>query len=221
MNGIKQLLAELQKSLQDKFSSQTKQPVETEPQQSTWQGFDAQYRPQLETLKQNLLDQTPYTPQAENEIKNNMNFYPIVGETNAGGMASLNDIMLNPNFTEIPEYQMEVGRHEALHNLDDSMWDSSDVNSFGDSTGFAKEIKQNMPGVHSDIKNRMDNSGLYDPKNIQSLNMENFAFAGSDPNIMLSPLANRYKNIYQPMSKEINYSPVYPSQEFQKGSKFF
>lgn len=217
MNTLRELLAQLQASLQKKEA-----PKQDEPQQSTWDSFDSQYRPQLDTAKQNLLDQTAYTPQAEEFVKE-MYYYPILESQLRGQFAEADrgNIGYTPDFTDFDNNVTEAGRHEVLHNLDDAMWGGSDQSSVGDSTGMASLLKKSDPKFYNEAASSMRDSGLYDMKNPETMDMEMFAGYGQDPQRALLNNLDKYSRIYQPMSKEMNYSPVYPSSEFQQFSPFF
>lgn len=187
-------------------------------QQSTMPGYFQQYQPQLDVLKQNLIDQTAYTPEAERQVRD-MSFYAIPhGELRGqGAQAYMGNVGLNPDFANNPLNQIGYVRHEGLHNLDDSMWGSSDLQSVGDSTGFGRLLKRQNPLKYQQTVQGMKQSGLYNMQDPRTIDRETFAYQGQDPNVMLGArqLADRYSRIYQPMTKEINYSPIYPSEEFQ------
>jgi hypothetical protein len=167
----------------------------------------------INILRQNTIDQTAYTPRAVQQIRNlPMNFFGNNIASNrydeAGGGAVGSSIGLNVKYAS-----PGVLRHEILHTLDDNTFLNSDRGgSLANSLGFSRLLQQQDPRANQKINQQMIQSGLYNMQNPDSQNTEKFAYYGQNPNVMLASqaLAQRYNQIYQPMSKNINYSPLYP-----------
>lgn len=201
------------------FSSKKKtatQPTKPVQNSSSVSSYQKSYNPQIRQLIQNTKDQTSYTPKALKAM-NQSGYYADVPNTNTGGGAQFGSVYINPQTLNNPDTNgVATMRHENLHNMDSNMWgQSSAKEDLGNSVGFNYQLGDTYPRINGQITKMMGNSKLYDLGNYQSNDMEKFAYSGMNPNVMLvaQALANRYSQIYQPMSKNINYSPVYPAQE--------
>ncbi len=191
----------------------------------------------LNALVQNTLDQTAYTPQARTFIQNNVpidyyntpkTFSPMFMPAMAAAITIPNET--NPNVVIKSQYlnhspsqstnsfAVEALRHELAHSMDANVNQSPFANYVGNigttlanSYQFNPTVKNNggYPGLNSFL-NSYRVSGSLAP---QTADVESFAKIGGQlgQNVMLQNpnVADYYRNIYIPMSKVINYSPVY------------
>lgn len=175
---------------------------------------------QLQILRKNTLDQTAYTPQAQTAIqKLPLNSYGggqmsswanQSGGVAGSGWAAINKNVLNSNQSSVP-----IFRHEAIHALDANVAQQSSarfpINSFGITNSMSTPQR-------AYISRKLNNSPQLYGEQTQS-DPEGMAYLGMGSNRIVSDphVGNFYKNLYLPMSKNINYSPVYPSPEYRYG----
>lgn len=186
---------------------------------------------ELNILRQNMLQQIPYTPQAIEEI-NSASLYSFgknsqssadnfAGGYASPGMVSINRNALINNGVEPswgPASGAEVMSHELLHYLDDNLYKQSFNNSAGNSVGFSQKLKKAVPGSFNKIMNGpLSSKELYDKNNMETRDIESYAFHGmKGPSVFLGDnktINNSYSRVYQPMSKNLYASPRYPTGE--------
>lgn len=197
--------------------------VPTSPQEQT----------ELNILRENLLAQIPYTPEAQKQIRE-MDMYAMgdrgdISSFNnlAGGFAMPGEVQINRNMLygngQDPRWGVTGGAdalsHEILHYLDDNMYQQTYKDSVANSLGFDDVLKRVAPKVRSSIYNGpLNEKNLYDRNNQQTRDMEGYAYFGSQgPDAYLRvrnpEVQARYANVYHPMSKAQNMSYKYPTQQ--------
>lgn len=188
---------------------------------------------QARALIQNTLDQTSYTPAAQEQIKRmpvtvqnlkggTLGMYGFDGSpTNAGITLSYNLFNRSkPNVSISPEQQtsinnyanaraVEVLRHEFNHSFDSNITQTSTPAS-GNSNGFYSEMTrpENLTPMARNTANFVNNYHGTPTVN----DRESFAQYGSGgQNVYLdkTTLSQRYNNIFSPMNKKMNYSPIF------------
>lgn len=181
----------------------------------------------LNALKANLISQTAYTPDVQAQIEN-VQFIPYGGgrvssqdNLSAGLADGSGNIYINRNTLDNPYYAITTARHELLHNFDDNLYRSTDKGgSFGNSDGFSDELKNRVQGWYDQIvKGTLrSNPGLYQP-NKRTDDIESYAYYGQEGPKVLNQdpeIAKRYTGMYAPYEKNINASPLYPSDEYMR-----
>ena len=114
----------------------------------------------------------------------------------------------------------EVLTHEYMHSLDANLNRSEDAsflprgNTSGDSIGFYNEFQNKIPvrhqkGLNLFLKRYPNDEVVKD--------FESFAqYAAPQANkVMLGSLRNSYGQIFTPATKQLNYSPVYPTSLYE------
>lgn len=181
------------------------QPVRTQPIPP--QGY-------IRAFVQNTLDQTPYTPRAVQQIRQVPAYFfgrtdaSMQSDNQGGGFVPGEGIGVN-----VKSADPQTFRHEILHSQDDNTYRNSSIDgSIANSIGFGNQLRQFSPRDNWGITQDMSRSGLYHMTDPHTMDTEKFAYFGQNPNVMLAAqqLAQRYAQIYQPMSKNVNYSPLYP-----------
>ena len=191
----------------------------------------------LNVLRKNVLDQLPFTPQAQRFIEN----LPLYSEDMGKGMLGVTstsrppmsppqvdyrDVGISPRvFAEghPQDLPAEVATHEFLHTLDRNISPGQDntgnpiPQNSNNSQGFygsLEEISQNLGdeinSFLSSYKNAIAKQGGY------IKDTEGFAQTGAllGPDALTSPVGNFYDQIFAPVDKPMNYSPVFPTKSF-------
>ncbi len=187
----------------------------------------------LNTLRENVLAQTAYTPQAKAYLRTvplsvlatDTKFF---GQNNApGGMYNGGQgISINPEFlTPGNQNAGYILRHELGHALDANINAEADMSYYpqgkysADSFEFMKSLLKN-PRLAAPIQQFL--APYYQAAGQQEWNApfdyrhmgdtEGFAeFGTQGQNALLTPVGSYYKNVYAPMSlAPLNYSPVFP-----------
>jgi len=189
---------------------------------------------ELETLRKNVLDQTAYTPQAEKYIKkmplrlltakdtkgsNAAKGAFVMGQYNsAKGGITVHPNGLNPK--NRGDRVVGTLRHEITHSLDENVNNRDEPNASyvkrgrtsGNSYLFEDKVAKNDPKYAKYLKKFLSN---YMDADQRMRDTESFAEYGSNgSSVMRSPLAPDYRDIYVPATKNLLYSPVYPSNEY-------
>jgi len=209
LKEVRDILSKLDILNQFKHKSQ-QQPSQAMQSKMSYPVYQNDNRMQI--LRNNVLAQTPYTPEARQEIQRmNLKVGPTMPGTFA--QASYGTIMYPKSSLNGADNQVaESFRHEALHNLDNSMYDSS-LPTMPDSMGFSNYLRQNNPQTYNGITSNMRQSGAYNMNDKKSNDMETFAYYGQDPSAAIS-YGGEYNKVYAPMEmKPLNYSPRYPTYE--------
>lgn len=192
---------------------------------------DQQNQWALKALIQNTIDQTAYTPQAQAYINSlPINYYnkpttytpaqPPLPDTALGVENGNTGIVLKGsllgNDTPLP---VEVLRHELIHSLDANA-NSNQPASFirqgkntGDSMWFGGKMTNNN-AIQSFLQSyKQPGEATLNP---DTRDIESFAQFGSQgQSALLNPNTfSDYSGIYQPISKALNYSPVYPDTNY-------
>lgn len=188
-------------------------------------------RQELNILRQNLIDQIPYTPEAAKMIKaaqmDTMGHRFVSSQENlAGGFAIPGSVHINRNALSygggMPEYgpagASEVLAHELIHYLDDNLYRNSDKGgSVANSLGFSEKLKQQSPKDFQRImKDKLSTKELYDSEDMRTRDLEMYAYKGQNgPGQFLKTpqVGGAYSKLYIPMSKNLNYSPKYPTAQ--------
>lgn len=186
----------------------------------------------LETLRQNVLDQTNFTPQAQQYIKGiQLDYMTPPGafgvhelrKDRQGGPVKRR-IGISPDvFKYGPTTPTEVMTHELLHSMDANISGDAEMSyeaegdKSGDSYGFypglkdreTKSILKNIDSFLSRYPAVKQNKDEY------TSDVESFAQYGAPrgERVLLGPLKNSYGNIFTPASKLQNSSPVYPTKQ--------
>ncbi len=206
---------------------QGKKPTQPSPKKLDTQQWS------LNALIKNVIDQTPYTPQAQKQIENNIpidyytppiNYTPVnppMPSNSAGVSYSsptnpriiIRSNVLNRSASQaINPLATEVLRHEINHSLDANTT-AYNTRYSGDSYGFADILKGLVN--KSPAANRTSDFLKRYPNDPYVQDAEGFAQYGTGAGKVYQgdpTAAARYKNIYIPMSKRINYSPIYKIQ---------
>ena len=181
----------------------------------------------LLTLKSNVLAQQNFTPEAQDYL----NKIPItygasgraLGEYYRGDGSNdqaLGRIQINPDtFEHGAMLPGEVLTHEYLHaldanvNRDDFASYPANGNSSGDSYGFLDNYEDKVPvkyqeGLKNFLKSYPEDPYVYD--------QESFAqYAAPQANkVLLGPMGSSYSKIFNPSSKSLNFSPIYPTSTY-------
>lgn len=183
-----------------------------------------QDRAKLNILKNNVLAQTAYTPQVAEAIRKTQ-FIPYGGgdmssqKNLSGGFTNGydNNIYINRHTLNSPG-AVDVARHELLHNFDNRAYGLTGNRGFGDSNGFGKDLKREDSERYNHITQSklVKNPALY-KNNDRTRDIETYAYYGQPGQRILNDnqkIADRYRNVYVPASKNINASPVYPSGDY-------
>lgn len=187
-----------------------------------------------ETLKKNTLDQTYYTKEAENQIKK----LPIRSGSLSSGIKGLKGgsaagvyegskkgITIDRKYSK-PGDSDSIGfnnavnilRHENVHALDANINGEEASyqrkgNKSGDSYGFYPKLKPKGEKQYID-----EFLGGYKDAGEHTMDSESFAEVGAKGNrVMLDKnkkVSDSYEGIYVPATKDIRYSPVFPSREY-------
>lgn len=183
-----------------------------------------QERTMLNILVGNLLSQTGYTPAAKKDILNT--YIGTYGTKNASsksnnsaGQAGGGDVFINRN-TMIPgtTFPISTLRHEIIHSMDDALYPPNQAEGLINSSGFAQALSDFMNKQYRNIYyGPIQNSGLYNPNDVRSLNTEVLAYHGMKGNSVMNQdnpnIAQRYANVYTKNTPTLNFSPVFPSEE--------
>lgn len=186
----------------------------------------------INVLLRNLLDQTPYTQRARQQISEipiNAQYLP---NKNYGGLynggITINTSNLNPNNT------LGILRHEIGHGFDVNAQGYNYTPALSDedyfrkpgvpnSYGIMRLLQRINPAAASRLEGRLSDWGQFygtpysSPKQYSNVgnwrDTETYATMSESPNRIVSPeIRSRFPQ-YIPMSKNINYSPVYPAPE--------
>ena len=119
-----------------------------------------------------------------------------------------------------PQQALEILKHEMAHAMDRNVnaqyQESADKPA--NSLDFFKTFQNADPNEVLRLARWLMETG-YPQNNLNVSDIEGFAQYGSGgQNSLLShpDIAKFYKDIYLPMNKNINYSPVFPSREYQE-----
>ena len=173
----------------------------------------------LNILLNNLMAQTAYTPQALEQISK----VPVsLRNYSTSGLASYDPnrgVELTPEVLSDP-HALRILRHEMAHALDEnvSRQYGLQTNKPTSSAGFYPTFEQALPTEIGNLFKWLAETG-YLAKNPEVQNIEGFAQYGAGGQYSLlspPPVSKYYENLYIPMSKNINYSPMFQAPEFFK-----
>lgn len=194
-------------------------------------------QPNLSVLRQQILDQHAFTPQAAKYLQTvplelnsgNPPFYGLYTPSSQGDASFSPLISLNREIfdkTHQPAtLPAEVLTHEFIHALDSNVNNplpasvpAGGANS-GNSTDAYSQIKKHNPAFfQQELSSFLSRYGQpnqsIDPN---TKNVESFAQTGSrlGNKVLLQPPSGDFNNIFQPVDKvPINYSPIYPISNF-------
>lgn len=173
----------------------------------------------LAILRANLLAQTAYTPQAERFVQNvPISFMPPVSTQSTAYYNPMEGIKINRQAMNNPNLRnmlLGITRHEILHGLDKSISDrySFEKNDLGNSLNFINTLNQTNPFSGRNMTQWLND--LQYSQDYSMRNLEGFAQYGGPQGqySLLSPpnISQYYKNIYQPVEKQLNYNPMFPA----------
>jgi hypothetical protein len=233
-------------SIMDKFNTYGKKPAPVfRPGEQ--EGIDtdltqrivrtAKFDNQVRSLRDNVIDQTNFTPAAEKRARSieiseldpkNMSADGQYWQKNVfgapwnpNGFAPAN-IQLKASNLDGPYGNAGTLRHELIHSMDNNLNQQGNIREEGDnlgnSSGFTETLKR-KDSVGSGYMNDFTKS--YDPKYFEAdpsrQDSERYAeYGGAIVPAYNVPPASRedYSGIYKPGEKEMNYSPRYPTEEF-------
>ena len=185
---------------------------------------------QLNILKKNLFDQTAFTPEAQQYL-NNIPLYSLndMGKNALGvtyterapasnAPVNYRDIGINPRVfdtsSRMPKYMpAEVMTHEFLHAMDKNISHGPDAtgnplppNANG-SQGFYKTLTQKPSDLRTNINGFLQG---YNPSQAFTRDTEGYAQTGAvlGNNALNSSVGNFYDQVFAPVEKTMNYSPV-------------
>ena len=177
----------------------------------------------LEAIRSNVLDQVPYTNQATQYLKQlplesygrsimpSMRRDMTTAQYAPMGFTSKQERpTVGINMRELnPKFVAKSFMHEALHALDrndNPRLPLMSANSFG----FFPKLQQAQPQAAGRMSEGPLSSPIYN-NSPRTMDAESFAYYGAaGPKVLLGPMQKEYKDVYIPMSKNINYSPRFP-----------
>lgn len=201
----------------------------------------AKYNDRLNILRENVLAQQNFTPQAEAYLRsiplNSFNSpgswgtywgeqkYPIA---NKGGGNVLFDesrtkpahIAINPDvFNAGGPIPASTLSHEYIHALDANVNAPNDASYYptkgttGDSYGFYPKLNAESEAMKAQLDEFLNR--YPDKNNPQIQDSETFAEHGArdGSRAMLGPAGGGYSKIFKPSSKNINFTPAYPTRD--------
>lgn len=169
---------------------------------------------ELRILTKNMIDQTAYTPAAQQRIQSlpkdmmqDAEGAPLGQYRRDADKLFMNEAVMQNREGALPA---EIFRHEAGHSMDQNILGKSVPYGGFSSGAYGDVLGSNNPGFTTYMQRPF-------PQNPtpQLQDTESFAQGASlGEKILLNQLLkDRYSNIYQPMNKKINYSPKYPTQQ--------
>ncbi len=175
----------------------------------------------LGVLQKNVLDQLPFTPQARARLKQvEVGTFPRPIGSNINGYYNTqkgNVAIKNLNLRGNPFTPASTLVHEYMHALDGNT--NNDPNFPVNSGNFYSDLNSpSTPFPEQRYISGFLNS--YDTSVEGVKDIEGFAEYGADKGneALLGDLGKYYNDIFLPMSKSMNYSPVYPLNSVYKDS---
>lgn len=192
----------------------------------------------LNILRKNILDQIPFTPQAQKYIQG-LDVYSgtdlpntILGVTTvehvpmSPARVDYRDIGINPRvFDQQAPRGMaaEVLTHELVHALDRNINEGNDTttnpipSNSNNSQGFYKTLQTNNQGLTPEIQDFLTSyQAPIGPQGDYTRDTEGYAQTGAllGNRTLNTPVANFYDQIFAPVDRPINYSPIFPTNDF-------
>lgn len=199
------------------------------------------YNNRLKILRENVLAQQNFTPQTEAYLRsiplnsftppgawgvyNGASRYPIAQDRGGNILfdkqrETPSNIGINPDAFDAGGYApASVMTHEFMHALDANINADNDASYYpknettGDSYGFYPTLDRETQAVKNQIDNFLSSYKYGDTQTTQDT--EGYAEYGSmkGNRVLLGPAKNSYSQIFKPASKNINFTPVYPTKD--------